>query len=443
MKRVLTADVVLTLDRSDHIYRPGYVLVADDRIEAVGGKAEWAGEADERIEFGGRLLMPGLINAHTHTPMVLFRGMAEGRSLLTWEGWHDTIRVLEEVMTPDMVPPAVLVSCAEMIRTGTTCFADHYFHMDRIIPAVRDSGLRAALAYGIVEMGDTAQRERELAAAEAFLDSVRGEPRLMGWIGPHAFFVDNSPAAIEREVELSDRYATGLHIHLATSGEEDAFCLEHFGRSAVQQMESLGVLRRPLIAAHCITVPEADFEALASHDFTAVVAASACMKAGADVAPLNAMRQAGINSAIGTDNVTNNNSYDMFNEMQTTAKLMALRERSPGAISAREILDMATMGGARALGLQDSIGSLEAGKKADLISLDFTGIGWPPDEAQDLFTALVYAVTGLHVCDVMVDGKWLLKDGGLTTIEYANARSDLNSAFSELQRRRQETEDRR
>ena len=443
MKRVLTADVVLTLDRSDHIYRPGYVLVADDRIEAVGGKAEWAGEADERIEFGGRLLMPGLINAHTHTPMVLFRGMAEGRSLLTWEGWHDTIRVLEEVMTPDMVPPAVLVSCAEMIRTGTTCFADHYFHMDRIIPAVRDSGLRAALAYGIVEMGDMAQRERELAAAEAFLDSVRGEPRLMGWIGPHAFFVDNSPAAIEREVELSDRYATGLHIHLATSGEEDAFCLEHFGRSAVQQMESLGVLRRPLIAAHCITVPEADFEALASHDFTAVVAASACMKAGADVAPLNAMRQAGINSAIGTDNVTNNNSYDMFNEMQTTAKLMALRERSPGAISAREILDMATMGGARALGLQDSIGSLEAGKKADLISLDFTGIGWPPDEAQDLFTALVYAVTGLHVCDVMVDGKWLLKDGGLTTIEYANARSDLNSAFSELQRRRHETEDRK
>jgi 5-methylthioadenosine/S-adenosylhomocysteine deaminase len=208
-------------------------------------------------------------------------------------------------------------------------------------------------------------------------------------------------------------------------------------------MESLGVLRRPLIAAHCITVPETDFESLASHDFTAVVAASACMKAGAEVAPLRAMRQAGINTAIGTDNVTNNNSYDMFNEMQTTAKLMALRERSPGAISAREILDMATMGGARALGLQDSIGSLEAGKKADLISLDFTGIGWPPDEAQDLFTALVYAVTGLHVCDVMVDGKWLLKDGGLTTIEYANARSDLNSAFSELQRRRHETEDRK
>jgi 5-methylthioadenosine/S-adenosylhomocysteine deaminase len=442
VKRLLTSDVVVTLDGRDHIHRPGYVLVADDRIEAVGAKAEWQGDADEIVELGGRLTMPGLVNAHTHTPMVLFRGQAEGRSLLTWEGWHDTIRVLEEVMTADMVPPAVLVSCAEMIRTGTTTFADQYFHMDRIAPAVRQSGLRASLAYGIVEMGEAAQRERELAAAEAFLDSVRGEPRLIGWLGPHAFFVDNSPEAIEREVELSERYATGLHFHLATSGEEDAYCQEHFGRSAVQQMQALGIMRRPLIAAHCITVPRADFDTLAEHEFTAVIAASACMKAGAEVAPLKAMREAGINTAIGTDNVTNNNSYDMFNEMQTTAKLMALRERMPGAVSAREILDMATRGGARALGLQDSIGSLEPGKKADLIALDYAGVGWPPDEAQDLYTALVYAATGMHVRDVMVDGQWLLKDGGLVTLDYARARTDLNSAYSELHRRRQE-EDRR
>lgn len=438
MRRLLTADVVVALDDSDHIYRPGYVLVADDRIEAVGPHAEWHGEADETIDLVGRLVMPGLINTHTHTPMVLFRGQAEGRSLLTWEGWHGTIRVLEEVMTADMVPPAVLVSCAEMIRTGTTCFADQYFHMDRIVPAVRRSGLRASLAYGIVEMGEAAQRERELAAAETFLDLVRGEARITGWLGPHAFFVDNSPQAIERELRLSERYSTGLHIHLATSGEEDVYCREHFGRSAVQQMEALGVLRRPLIAAHCVTVPETDFAILAEREFTVVIAASACMKAGADVAPLKAMRRAGINTAIGTDNVTNNNSYDMFNEMQTTAKLMALRERSPGAVSAREVLDMATRGGARALGLQDSIGSLDPGKKADLIALDFAGIGWPPDEAQDVYTALVYAVSGMHVREVMVDGNWLLKDGRLVTLDYAEARADLNAAYSELKQRRRD-----
>jgi 5-methylthioadenosine/S-adenosylhomocysteine deaminase len=443
MKRLLIADVVVTLDKRDQIYRPGYVLMVDDRIEAVGAKSQWQGNADETVELGGRLVMPGLVNAHTHTPMVLFRGQAEGRSLLTWEGWHDIIRVLEEVMTADMVPPAVLVSCAEMIRTGTTCFADQYFHMDRIVPAVRRSGLRASLAYGIVEMGEEGQRVRELAAAESFLDGVQGEARITGWLGPHAFFVDNSPEAIERELELSERYATGLHIHLATSGEEDAYCLEHFGRSAVRQMQALGVLRRPLIAAHCITVPHTDFEILATREFTAVVAASACMKAGAEAAPLRAMRQAGINTAIGTDNVTNNNSYDMFNEMQTTAKLMAFRERAPGAVSARDILHMATHGGARALGLQDSIGSLEAGKKADLISLDHAGIGWAPDQAQALYTALVYAATGLHVRDVMVDGKWLLKEGSLVTLDYPAARADLNAAYSELQRRRQEKDRRK
>jgi 5-methylthioadenosine/S-adenosylhomocysteine deaminase len=440
VKRLLTADVVVTLDSRDQVHRPGYVLVADDRIESVGPIEAWAGDADERVALGGRLLMPGLVNAHTHTPMVLFRGQAEGRSLLTWEGWHDTIRVLEAVMTADMVAPAVLVSCAEMIRTGTTCFADQYFHMDRIVPSVRQSGLRASLAYGIVEMGEVEQRKRELAAAEAFLDSVQGDRRITGWLGPHAFFVDNSPEAIEQELDLSERYATGLHFHLATSGEEDSYCQAHFGRSAVQQMEALGIMRRRLIAAHCITVPREDFNTLAEHEFTAVIAASACMKAGAEVAPLKAMRQAGINTAIGTDNVTNNNSYDMFNEMQTTAKLMSLRERAPGTLSAREVLDMATRGGARALGLQSSIGSLEPGKKADLICLDYAGIGWPPDGAQDLYTALVYAVSGMHVRDVMVDGHWLLEAGQLVTLDYAGARADLNEAYSELKRRRREEE---
>jgi 5-methylthioadenosine/S-adenosylhomocysteine deaminase len=255
-------------------------------------------------------------------------------------------------------------------------------------------------------------------------------------VGPHAFFVDNSPEAISLEMELADRYQTGIHFHLSTSGEEDQYCHEHFSRSAVEQMEVMGLLERRLIAAHCITLPQADFARLGGRPFTAVIAASACMRAGAEIAPLKAMRAAGINTAIGTDNVTNNNTYDLFNEMQTVAKLASLREKQPGAVSAREILDMATMGGARALGLDDTIGSLEQGKNADLISLDFDGIGWPPDASQDIYTALVYSVSGMHVRDVMVDGEWLLRDGSLTTLDYPSARSDLNQAFTELQSRR-------
>ena len=281
--------------------------------------------------------MPGLVNAHTHTPMVLFRGMSEPYSLFTFDGWYNGIRAWEEVMDGDMVPDAVAVSCAEMIRTGTTCFADQYFYMDRVVPVVQQSGLRARWPTASSRWAMQTAREREMASAEAFLASVQGDPRLTGWVGPHAFFVDNSPDAIRLELELADRFDTGLHFHFGTSGEEERHCREHYGRSAVAQMAELGVLDRRLLAAHSITIPPEDYPALAAHPFTAVIAPSACMRSGSEIAALKAMREAGINTALGTDNVANCNRYDLFGEMQTAAKLNALREKQPDAIPAREI----------------------------------------------------------------------------------------------------------
>lgn len=434
---LLLADAVVTLDSKDQIYQPGYVAIDGDRLREMGPQETVnRGDFDEVIDLGARLIMPGLVNAHTHSPMTLFRGLAEGHSLFTFEGWYNGIRVWEEVMDAEMVPPAVAVSCAEMIRTGTTCFADQYFYMDQVVPVVRRSGMRASLAYGIVEMGDAEAREREIASATEFLQSVQDDGRLLGWIGPHAFFVDNSPEAMEMELALADRFDAGLHIHLGTSGEEERYCREHYGRSAVQQMKALGVLERPLLAAHSITIPEEDFPTLAAHPFTAVIAGSACMRSGAEIAALKAMREAGVNTALGTDNVANNNSYDLFDEMQTTAKLMSLREQEPAAVPARDILEMATLGGARALGLADEIGSLEAGKRADLITLDLTEVGWSPMSGQDLYTALVYAINGTYVRDVMVDGRWLYREGDWTTLDYDAARRELNAACAELKSRR-------
>jgi len=431
---VLRGALVLTLDDRKRIFDPGYVVIQEGRIVEVAPGEGAPG--DTTLDMRGRLIMPGLINAHTHSPMVLFRGLAEGHSLLTLEGWYNAIRTWEQVMDADWVSPAVAVSCAEMIRTGTTCFADHYFYMDRIVPVARQSGMRAALAYGIVEMGDGAARTTAMHEAETFLDLLQGDDRLTGWVGPHAFFVDNGPEAIQLELALADRYHTGLHIHLSTSGEEDRHCLEHFGRTAVGQMKALGILDRPLIAAHCLTIPPEDFPTLAAHRFTAVIAASACMRAGATAAPLRAMRDSGINAALGTDNVANNNTYDMFNEMEAIGKLMAFRDGRPAAVSAREIVEMATMGGARALGLADSIGSLEAGKYADLIALDLDSIGWGPRGGQDVFTALVYAVNGMCVQEVMVGGEWLLRDGRWTTLDYRMARAELETAHRALRRRK-------
>lgn len=438
MSRLLIrADTVLTLDGEFHCYRPGSVLIEGDRIADVLSGVDLQVPDAQILDWRDRVVMPGLVNAHTHSPMVLFRGLAEGRSLLTLEGWYNAIRVWEYLLTPDLIAPAVTVSCAEMIRTGTTCFADHYFYMDQIVPVVEQSGLRAALAYGIVELGDVDAGAQALGETETFLEHLRGHSRLKGWVGPHALFVDNASETIQAELALAERYDTGLHIHLATSGEEDSYCLEHFGRTAVQQMQASGVLERRVLAAHCLTVPPADFDTLAAAPFTAVIAPSACMRVGTRAAPLKAMRGAGINTALGTDNVANNNSYDLFKEMQTLGKLMSYREELPDAIPAGEIVEMATMGGARALGLEAEIGSLEPGKCADLIALDANAIGWTPRNAQDIYTALVYSVSGLSVCDVLVGGEFLLREGELLTLNYPKACRALEDAYAILSERRE------
>jgi 5-methylthioadenosine/S-adenosylhomocysteine deaminase len=254
-------------------------------------------------------------------------------------------------------------------------------------------------------------------------------------VGPHAFFVDNSEAAMRLELELAARFETGLHVHMGTSGEEDRYCQAHYGQGAVAQLEAMGVLKHRVLAAHCITVPVEDLPTLARYPFTAVMAPSSAMRNAAGVPPVTAMHAAGLNTALGTDNVTNNNSYDLFKEMQILGKLMSLHERTPNAIPTRKLLEMATLGGARALGLEDSIGSLEAGKLADLIALDLNEIGWSPAGGQDPYTALVYSVTGQHVRDVMVNGRWLFRDNAWTTIDFARSRRALEDAHTALMRR--------
>ena len=432
--RLLKSDLVVALDRGDRIFKEGYLVIEDDRIVEMGLQKDLNSHRkfDETVELKNRLVMPGLINAHTHTPMTLFRGHVEGHSLFTMEGWYNTIRVLELQMEPGMLPGAVAVSCAEMIRTGTTCFADQYFWMDQIIPEVRRSGLRAALAYGIVEMGEEQARQRELAAATAFLEKLRGDPLLDGWVGPHAFFVDNSEIAMQIELELATKHDTGFHTHFGTGDEEELYCQTKYGHSAIQQLKLMGFLERPILAAHSITLQPADFSSVAGTPFTVVFAPSSDMRNAAGIPPLIEMLEAGINVALGTDNVTNNNSYDMFKEMTLTGKLMSLIRGDPAAIPTRTILEMATLGGARALGKEKEIGSLETGKKADLIALDLDEIGWSPLGGQDIYTALVYSITGQHVRDVMVNGRWLFRDNRWLTVDFDAARRELEYRHSEL-----------
>ena len=405
----------------------GYVLVEDNRIAEIGFQKNLptTRKYDLEIDLSNHLIMPGLINAHTHTPMTLFRGHVEGHTLFTLEGWYNTIRVLEFDLTPEMLPPAVTVSCAEMIRTGTTCFVDQYFWMDQIVPSVRKSGMRAVLAYGIVELGEEEARNREIAAATKFLESLKNDNLLTGWAGPHAFFVDNSTTVMELEKELVEKYSAGFHIHFGTGEEENDHCRKKYGHSALTQLDKMGFLQYPIIAAHCITIPMEDLPLVKEKPFTVAAAPSSGMRNAAGIAPIVDLLKAGVNVALGTDNVTNNNSYDMFKELSLAGKLMALLKKDAAALPTRAILDMATLGGARAIGLEDEIGSIEIGKKADLISLDLNEIGWAPMGGQDIYTAIVYSITGQHVRDVMVDGKWLFRNNDWLTINYQQACTQL------------------
>jgi 5-methylthioadenosine/S-adenosylhomocysteine deaminase len=434
---IIKSDLVIALDQNDHILKEGYLIIEEDQIVEMGLQKDLDARRkfDDVVDLKNRLVMPGLINAHTHTPMILFRGHVEGHSLFTMDGWYNTIRVLELEMEPEMIPGAVAVSCAEMIRTGTTCFADQYFWMDQIISEVRGSGLRAALAYGIVELGNEEARQRELAAASTLLDELKGDPLLEGWVGPHAFFVDNSETAMQLELDLATKHNTGFHTHFGTGDEEEVYCQEKYGHSAIQQLKQMGFLEHPILAAHSITLQPADFSTVAQTPFTVVFAPSSDMRNAAGIPPLVEMRAAGINIALGTDNVSNNNSYDMFKEMTLTGKLMALLKRDPAAIPTRFILEMATLGGARALGKEKEIGSLQIGKKADLIALDLDEIGWSPRGGQDLYTALVYSVTGQHVRDVMVNGRWLFRDNHWLTVDFNAARRELEHQHIELMKR--------
>ncbi len=296
---LITCDVVVCLDKTDQIYKKGYLVVEDDRIVEIGYQKDLDSQRkfDEVHELGPRLVMPGLVNAHTHSPMTLFRGHVEGHTLFTLDGWFNTIRVLEMKMDPDMIPPGVSVSCAEMIRTGTTTFVDQYFWMDRIYPAVRESGLRAVLAYGIVELGEEEARKRELAAAAACLNELQGDELLTGWLGPHAFFVDNSEAAMKLELELAAKHKVGFHTHYATGEEENDFCREHYGHTAIPQLEKMGFLEYPIIAAHSIAIPLDDLDKVADKPFTVALAPSSGMRNAAGITPLNDLRKAGVNVA--------------------------------------------------------------------------------------------------------------------------------------------------
>jgi len=423
---------VLSVDAGNSVFGDGFVAIRDGRISGVGPKAATPDPSgfDEVLDLTGHLVMPGLVNAHTHSVMVLFRGRSEGQSLLTMEGWYNSIREPELSLVASDIGPAVALSCAEMALSGTTTFCDQYFFAEEIAGAVKEAGLRAVIAYGIVQLGDEARGKQELSRATAFLEQQRSaDGRIIPWFGPHAPYVDNSEDLLLAEVEVANTYGAGLHLHMACGPEDNEETERRYGTTAAVALEKIGFFKGRIHAAHCLDLSDEDIAVFARAPHASVsYNATAGLRSGRPgICRVADLRAAGVTVAIGTDNVAANNSYDMVSEMRVAGLVASHREGVAQPISSRELIRMATIEGARALGLEHEIGSLEVGKAADIAAFDLTGAGY--SETPDPETLLVYSGSGRDLRHLWVSGEQIVADRQLTRRPYDAIRRDYSATY--------------
>jgi 5-methylthioadenosine/S-adenosylhomocysteine deaminase len=436
MGSVLIYDAtVLTVDSEDTVFADGWVAFVDGRIAGAGPKETTPDHAgfDETIALPGHLVMPGLVNAHTHSAMVLFRGRSEGQSLLTMEGWYNSIREPELSLVGSDIGPAVALSCAEMLLSGTTTFCDQYFFAEEIAAAATLSGMRAVIAYGIVELGDAAHGARELASAAAFIERQRSaDGRIVPWFGPHAPYVDNSEALLRAEAAIAVRYGCGMHLHMAAGPEDNAETMARYGLTATAALARDGFFAGRVHAAHCLDLSDDDIRIFADAPAASVAyCATAGLRSGrAGICPAVELRQAGVTVALGTDNVAANNSYDMIAEMRVAGLVASHREGRAQPIASRELIRMATIDGARALGLEHEIGSIEPGKAADIIAVDISGAGY--SETPDIETLLVYSGSGRDISHAWVQGEPLVRERRLVRTDFSTIRNAYSKTYGDF-----------
>ena len=404
---------LLTMSEKGFI-KDGAIAVTDGKIIYVGkGSGATDIGAETRIDARGNVAMPGLINCHTHAPMTLFRGLAEDQTLDTW--LKETIWPLEAKLKKEDVYAGALLACLEMIKSGTTCFADMYFHEDIVARAVEKSGLRGALAEGIIEAGNKALGEKMLSESVNFVRRFNGyaDGRVIALLGPHAVY-SCSPELLAKVRRKASELKVGIHVHLAESKKMAEQIEREQGSSEVEILDKIGFLETDVIAAHCIELSNKDIQILSKHRVNVAYNPVANMKLGSGTPKIKDLVDYGVNVCIGTDGPASNNTLDMFETMKFAALLQKFTYSDPKILPAHEALKMATINGAKALGLEKSVGSLEAGKKADIVLIDFSKPHLTP--LHNVYASMVYSASGGDVDTVIVDGKILMKNRQVKTL---------------------------
>jgi 5-methylthioadenosine/S-adenosylhomocysteine deaminase len=400
---------MLTMDDKQPIIEKGFLAIKDKQIMALGKKTKASSmiKAEKTISGVGKVAMPGLINCHTHVAMTLFRGIAEDKPLDTW--LRKTIWPLEANLKPKHVYDGTLLGCLEMIKSGTTCFCDMYFHEEMVAKAVEKAGLRAVLSEGIIEAGDSARGENMLKDSVNIVKRFNGyaDGRVSARLGPHALY-SCSPNLLRRIREYALKLNIGVHMHLAESPDLVESLKSKYGLDETELLEKIGFLKDlDLLAAHCIYLSDPEMSILAGHGVKVVYNPVANMKLGVDAAKINDLLKLGVIVGLGTDGPASNNSLDMFETMKVGALFQKSSNHDPTILPTETVLRMATIDGARALGLEKQVGSLEIGKKADIILIDFEKPHLTPQH--NLYANIVYSARGSDVDTVIVDGKILME----------------------------------
>jgi 5-methylthioadenosine/S-adenosylhomocysteine deaminase len=422
---LLTNAHVLTMDDLFTVYPSGSIAVSAGRILAVGNIGT---EYDpvETVDCAGRVVMPGLVNAHTHAPMTLLRGLADDLRLDVWLMGY-MMPVERQFVRPDFVALGARLACAEMIRSGTTCFADMYYFEESVAEATAAAGLRALCAQTVLKFPapDAASFEDALARAREFIVRWKGHALITPAVAPHAPYTCTTEI-LRSCAELACEFDVPLHTHLAeTSLEVEQSRREH-GMPVVPWVRKQGVFDARVLAAHCVHVDEGEIRALKDAGAGVAHNPTSNLKLGSGVAPVARMLDLGVVVGIGTDGTASNNDLDMFEEMRLAALLAKGTTGDPTALPARQALAMATRLGARAVHLGDVTGSLEPGKRADLIVVDLDQSHNVPRFGRDpnaIYAQLVYAGKAADVVDAMCDGRWLMRQRRLLTLDEDTLRS--------------------
>ncbi len=421
---LLTNAIVLTMDDAFTQYEPGAVAVQGDQIVAVGREADLRGRfpAAATIDCGGKVLMPGLVNAHGHAAMVLLRGLADDLRLDVWLLGY-MMPVEREYVTPEFVRLGTQLACAEMIRSGTTCFADMYYFEDSVAQATADAGLRGVLGQSVLKFPapDAASYEESLDLARAFVQTWKGHPLVVPSVAPHAPYTC-PPEILRACTALAVEFDVPLQIHLAETALEVTNSQAENGMTVIPHVEQHGIFGAKVVAAHCVHVDGREIQTLRRHNAGVAHNPSSNLKLASGVAPVREMLNAGLAVGIGTDGAASNNDLDMFEELRLAALIAKNANNDPTVLPARQAVAMATRLGARALHMEKLIGSLEPGKRADLILVDLGRAHNAPHFRRDpegVYAQLVYAAHAHDVTDVMVNGRWVLRQGQLTTLDAA------------------------